>query len=510
MSTRVLNRSEAIFNKTEEAFKTIGKMCTLLENTRRQPVRVGNAFLNGVTGVNLVMSGNWVFGLTCLTLAGREIYNLSKKPEDPIKILDGVSADVEMIGLLARSREEHLSNIKEKLDAIKTDVMALHTSLDEIRVLNETGVQEIQEHQQRARTLNAKALKTYAKAEELFTEAEDASNEAQAHFDRCALQFAEILELARQPEPDVQVIRKKAAEALVSCNEGRARLNKAENTYGRAFAVFQEAYAFKTKSLAEVMVGTVKAKEIMKASGEKAKSKEQFHLKWNALQKKIGALELDIQEIMLLVADLKEQLREANEAVGQMYDFSAIFVSVAASFAAMQATGLLLPAAAIGLSAGPIWHWSNGAMHTTRCIDQCLFDAPPRPFLRSGTVCLAQFDAISSGKWGAYVQQRPSKTVGNMLLNLDGSVEGGINPAVVRFNLNDRMPVSKLDRLHLFLEITKKIENEKTHPQHALDMLKVLTTPQIIQGSEKTIQVFEKDSFFVRRIEAFCKKKLRK
>jgi hypothetical protein len=508
------NRGDTIYDKVERFGKDIGKFCTLTGKMREQPARVGTAVATGVAGAGSVASGNWVFGFTCLTLAGREIYNLSKKPEDPVKVLQNAAGDVETIELLAHSQEEHLRDIKKKLDVIKADVADLHLSLDEIGTLNETGITEIESHQKKARELNEKAVKTYTEAEKLFIQAEQASQKAQAHFATTARCLADILELGKDPQCDLQVIKDKMALAIASTKNGVDKQREAETVYATAFGTFQLAYALKTQSMTEIVAATVLAKQVMKASAEKAKYTNEFQVRWDALVKRVEALERDLKENLIILKDLKAEFRDANEAIKQKFDYSDIIVSVTGAIATLRARGITLPAvggaAVVGLTTGPIWHIAEGASHTTQCIDHLMFDEPPRPFLPSGKLCAAQCDTISSGKWGAYVQQRPSKTVGNILVNLDCSIQGCVNPKVVRFNLNDRKPVSRFTQVSLFLDITKNIKNGKIHPTYALELLTALSTPQSVQGSKQMVQVFEKDGFFMRRIVDLCTKKLEK
>jgi hypothetical protein len=412
--------------------------------------------------------------------------------------------------MLAQDGEKHLNNIQEKLDAIKIDVDGLHASLDAIRSLNKQGLKEIQSHQKTALSWNEKAVSAYAKANQLFTQAQNASREARDLFKKSSDCFAEVLTLANDPKHDVEAIKAKAEQALNFCNNGRAKLNDSDTSYCDAFAAFQEASALKTQSLAEISLATKIAEEIMKSSAEKAKYTDACNRKLESIQTDLSSAQENIKDILELVEDLKEQITEANECIRGKLDASDLLAGVASSLLTQAASAVALspvvalaPAVAVGMCAGYCSHWS-----VPQRIYHFFFgeDLGPMPILRNGELFLAEMDQISSGKWGAYVMKRPSKTVGNITLDLGDPA----HPSILRFNLNNKSPVSKLDLLKLFLQMAKKIEQKKMSPEHALEILKKLTNPQMIKGIDldnRSIQILKKDSFFIRRIEALCKKK---
>ena len=280
-------------------------------------------------------------------------------------MLQGITADVESIGMLALDGEKHLDNIQEKLDAIKIDVDGLHANLDAIRSLNKLGIKEIRSHQRTASSLNKKAVKAYAKAKQLFTQAQNASRDARDLFDKSSRCFAEVLALANDPQHDVEAIKAKAAEALNFCNNGRAKLNDSDAAYCDAFAAFQEASAFKTQSLAEISLATKIAEEIMKSSAEKAKYKDTLNHKLGLIQNDLSAAKENIKDILELVEELKEQLTEANEAIRGKLDASDLLAGVASSLLTQAAGAVALspvvalaPAVAVGMCAGYCSHWS--------------------------------------------------------------------------------------------------------------------------------------------------------
>ncbi len=493
----------------DSIYRDVQLVCTLLENMRQQPTRSFNALFACCAGAKLLAAGSYA-GPVGLVLGGREIYNLSRqpKPNNLHQILSGIHVKVETIGTLAENQEKHLDNIETKLASIKRDVDGLEENLSAIRSMNELGMQELHDGQLKAESCNRGAMAVYQKAEEIFIQAKNASLEARKNFELSTERFTELLTLIQSDHPDLLLVKEKAEQALAFSKKGQELLCFSEQAFTQAFTAFQEANALRVQALSESFVVMQAVQQVMEFTREKAAFKANFNRQFAEIQKELQEARVEIQDILLLVNDLRQRLIAADIAVRSKLDGWDLLAGLVT---AVCAVSLFSPLTAIGTGAGAAYgvHYSDYLCNlATRANDYVCGKAPPPVVaLRKNELVRAEFDAISSSFIGARIHGRPSHKVGTLYLDIGDSIDA----LPLRFNVENPQCISELDLWNLHHLLTQKVENRQITPQRCLEIIKRLSEVIVIKSADnrdKPVVILPANDILFKRLETFCRKQI--
>lgn len=475
-----------------------------------------------VTGLQMLYAASnpvsAVAGVGLSLVAGKKISDTFSQADDNVtSLLQDAQSGLTMIQTLEAANDQSLSNVKQNLDTASQYVQNLGKKIEEIEHIADYGLQQLIAKKAEAATLYREANQLFAEAQKSFTTSQDKLGIANSLFKKTLAGFSELSSIAnsKQGSPEeklnqfVEIARKMCFQCQIAkqtMDGSNGLLSQGQELLNQAIAKQMEAYgaASAATNMSQMTL------EQQKVHNQSMKNyKQGLDSVVAETQKEIGRIEERRKVVQEINSDVLSDLERAEELAQDKFGYTSLILGTAIGGPLGLGYGPLGGLAGVTAGVKVVHDLRNTHYQSVRKVCDYLFGVKVEEKKESLTdnkrPVVLKFDEVSSGTWGRYVQKRPSKTVGEVRINLDSE------ELSLRFNLNNKNRIAKRDLIKLQKRLLEELKAGSLTPAHCLEIISQLKAMEIVRPGEhsaiKGSFVSSKAAVYFSEVELACKGK---
>lgn len=475
-----------------QRMQAIALTAMALHNIARFTINYGEEATCAATtilaGLGNIYSGNWVMGAGLAAVGVKRIYGIMcERKTDVTSLLQDASAGIDMIKTLDEANKKSFEHMNANLNLVSQNVQDLEQRLKEIDHLATHGSKKLQRKK-------AEVGQLYKASDALFKEAQSVLNQSKEQIGQSSEQFAqalsniqELVELAQKEEGDFK--EKVNQFALLSnqvygeCLMAKEKLDSGNQALDQGLKLLTEALTKYNKATFEAGKAFQQAQSKLEKIQSRTKIEQSCQTKIAEVKNEVADIQQRNKEMRQIADEVQADFEEAEKKMGVKFGLeSLIFGGGLGAFTGAVLSGGL--AAGAGAVAGTV------AYHNRQPIGNLLLGKNPEPEVAKPTLTnpvTYQFNPVSTGFWGRFKENRPSRTVGKLAIDLG---EGQVMS--FSFDLNAKHKIAKKDLKNLYQQLAKKLDEDaqknptqlKQNAQFCLTILNKLETTMIDRGSK--------------------------